>query len=354
MGMIKPLLLLSFISCSALTKASLLPAMPQAVSNNAVTQVKINNQDYLLSFSGLSRNKTYKDVHNKAYLYDVKKAQWQTIAPVPLSKHNLQLTNGLTGRLASVATAIDDKAYIFGGYTVAKNGNEVSIEDVYSYDLTKDRYKRLKPMPISVDDSVALPYQNKFIYLISGWHNSGNVNLVQVFNTQTNSWQQATPFPGKAVFGHAGGIVDNKMLICDGVAIKVHKNKRRTYQSEAACYLGIINPKQPAKIDWQIIEHPTHKARYRMAALGLSKQQQIVFIGGSENPYNYDGIGYNGKPAQPSNKIWTYDLSTQKWQIKIAATATMDHRGLLTLDNKLITLGGMGKNQQVLDSMVQY
>jgi hypothetical protein len=32
----------------------------------------------------------------------------------------------------------------------------------------------------------------------------------------------------------------------------------------------------------------------------------------------------------------------------------MDHRGLLKLNDKLVTVGGMGKNQEVLNSINQY
>lgn len=339
---------------SAFHGNSNLATIPDKVTNNAVTQVSINGEEFLLSFSGLGDKKTYQDVHNKAYAYNVKKNSWQKISPVPLSNSNLALTNNLVGRLASVATAIKDQAYIFGGYTVAKDHTEISVSDVYSYDLTTDRYQTLAPMPVPVDDSVALTYQQKYIYLVSGWHNSGNVNLVQLYNSQTNQWQQATPFPGKPVFGHAGGIVGNNILICDGVAIKVHENTKRSYQDEASCYLGIIDQKQPSKIDWRVVKHPTNNARYRMAALGLENKQQIVFIGGSENPYNYNGIGYDGKPSQPSNEVWLYDLKQQKWQIKRSKTATMDHRGLLLLNNQLLTLGGMAVDQQVLNTVNFY
>ena len=329
-------------------------AIPDKVTNNAVTQVSIESEDYLLSFSGLGEKRTYHYVHNKAYAYSVKKKKWQKISPVPLSSDNRKLTNNLVGRLASVATAIKDKAYIFGGYTVAKDHTEVSVADVYSYALHTDSYQLLAPMPVPVDDSVALTYQQKYIYLVNGWHNSGNVNLVQLYNSQTNQWQQATPFPGKPVFGHAGGIVGNKIVICDGVAIEVHENSKRSYQDEVSCYLGIIDQKQPSKIDWRMIKHPTNNARYRMAALGIENKQQIAFIGGSENPYNYNGIGYNGKPSQPSDEIWLYDLKQQKWQIGRSKTATMDHRGLLLLNNELLTLGGMAVDQQVLNTVNFY
>ena len=46
---------------------------------------------------------------------------------------NKETVNGLIGRLASVATAINEVAYVFGGYTLAKNHSEVSVPDVYAY-----------------------------------------------------------------------------------------------------------------------------------------------------------------------------------------------------------------------------
>ena len=95
-----------------------------------------------------------------------------------------------------------------------------------------------------------------------------------------------------------------------------------------------------------------------MAATGLinpvSQAKEIIFVGGSHNPYNYNGIGYNGKPSEPSNEIWYYNLDTNNWKISKTETATMDHRGLLVIDAKLLTIGGMTKNQQVLKGINHY
>lgn len=347
-------LLTSLILSTTGVKANKFDNLPNPVTNNAVAQVKAGGAWYILSFSGLGANKTYHDVHNHTYVFDVTKNQWHIKSPVPIK----QPIGGLIGRLASVASTIDDLAYVFGGYTVAKDHSEVSIPDVYSYDVLKDKYRALAPMPIPVDDSIALPYDNRYIYLISGWHNDGNVNLVQLYDTQTNQWHQATAFPGKAVFGQAGGIVENKLLICDGIRIDVHPNKPRTYAAETACYRGEINPINPSKISWFKVQHPTGKSRYRMAAKGLvnsvTQEKEIIFIGGSHNPYNYNGIGYNSKPSEPSNEIWRYNLETNTWNISQSNTATMDHRGLLSINGKLLTIGGMTKNQQVLKQINEY
>jgi N-acetylneuraminic acid mutarotase len=334
--------------------SSMTTELPAPVTNNAVAQVKVDNNWYLLSFSGLGELKGYQDVHNHSYVYDVSKNQWQEKSAVPIKKP----INGLIGRLASVATAINEVAYVFGGYTVAKDHSEVSVPDVYAYHVITDKYQALAPMPVPVDDSIALPYRNRYIYLISGWHNDGNVNLVQLYDTKTNQWQQASPFPGKAVFGHAGGIVDNQVLVCDGVGIDVHLKKRRSYAAQSACYRGEIDPQNPAIISWYKVDHPTGESRYRMAATGLvnvtTNSKEIVFIGGSNNPYNYSGIGYNGEPSTASNEIWRYNLDNNKWTITYSDNATMDHRGLLQLDGKLVTLGGMGAKQTVLKGINHY
>ena len=47
-----------------------------------------------------------------------------------------------------------------------------------------------------VEDAVLLVYLDRYIYLVSGWHDLGNVNLVQVLDTANGTWQQATPWPG--------------------------------------------------------------------------------------------------------------------------------------------------------------
>lgn len=327
--------------------------LPEPVSNNAVTAVKANNKQYIISFAGLGPNKTHSDVHSKTYVYQVESNHWQQKSSVPMSLPIIDKESGhtITGRLASVATSIGPLAYIFGGYTVASDHAEISVPDVYSYNVVDDIYTALAPMPVPVDDTVALTYQNRFIYLISGWHNDGNVNLVQMYDTQSNTWSQASPFPGKPVFGQAGAIVGNKLMVCDGVKIDFHYDKRRTYAAEPACFLGSISKQSVNVIDWRKVKHPTGAARYRMAAMGDSASNQFVFIGGSDNPYNYDGIGYNKLPASPDNKIWRYDLSTSTWHISQNKQATMDHRALLKINDQWITIGGMGTNQKVLDTI---
>lgn len=330
-------------------KSAALPPLAEPVANNAVAKVVVDNQPYFISFMGLGPKKTYKDVHDKVYVLKLGANQWQQKTSVPA-------TLALKGRLASTAVGIGADAYVFGGYTVSSDHAEISSPDVYKYSVESDSYTKLASMPVPVDDSVALSYQNRYIYLVSGWHNDGNVNLTQVYDTQTNRWQQASPFLGEAVFGQAGAISNNVMVVCDGVKTVANPDKRRSFAEVAQCLKGTIDPNNPLKIDWRTISHPSvnqKDAHYRMAA--TSYNGDIYMMAGSNNPYNYNGMGYDGRPAPASAHVWRFDIKTNQWQtLPKANAATMDHRGLLEHNGVLHRIGGMNEQQQVIADVHPY
>ncbi len=323
-----------------------LPALPEPVANNAVAKVIVNEQPHFLSFMGLGANKDHHSVHNKVWALKLGDKHWQAKSPVPSSLQP-------KGRLASTAVGLGEYAYVFGGYTVSSDHSEISSPDVYRYDVKTDQYKALAAMPVPVDDSVALSYQQRYIYLVSGWHNDGNVNLVQVYDTHTDTWQQASPFLGEPVFGQAAAISGNTIVICDGVKTQANADKRRSFASVAQCLKGTIDEQNPLKIDWRTLDHPSGTAHYRMAANSFNGG--IYMLGGSPNPYNYNGMGYNGKPAPASSHVWRFDIKSNRWQILTAtAHASMDHRGLLEHDGTLYRIGGMDNRQQVTAKVLGY
>lgn len=316
--------------------------LPQPVSNNAVAIADVAGQVTLFSFNGLGKGKTYRDVHANAFSVGLTSRKSNTVASLPDGK----------GRLASIAVSLNNRIFVIGGYTVSADHSEVSMPQIYEYLALKNSYKLVTKMPVPVDDTVALTYQERFIYLVSGWHDTDNVNLVQVYDTQQDRWFNATPFPGAPVFGHAGGIVDNQMLIADGVKINAIKNGRREYAPSSENWIGTIDKDNPAQIEWKKIASHPFKPLYRMAAVGLTESNQIIFAGGSDNPYNYDGIGYDKHPSSPSSYLFSYDMTQSKWLIHSPlAHASMDHRGILLANETLYLVGGMGKDQQVLASV---
>jgi hypothetical protein len=208
---------------------------------------------------------------------------------------------------------------------------------------------------VPVDDAVAVTYADRYIYLISGWHDLGNVNLVQRYDTEDDVWVQATPIPGKAVFGHAGGIVDNRIVYCDGVAINSYADRARDYGAVDQCFMGIIDAGDGRHIDWRTVDAHPGAPRYRMAASGIADRSGVMFIGGTENPYNFNGLGYDGNPSEPVSGALLFDVNSLSWQqIPTDGIATMDHRGLVAFGDGWLTIGGMLPGQTVTDKVILY
>jgi N-acetylneuraminic acid mutarotase len=320
------------------------PSLPVPVSNNAVAEITVDNVQYVMSFMGIGPGKTYQDISRQAWLWTSESGEWIKFPDVPVDR----------GRLASVAVGMQDHILLFGGYTVSKDGTEVSTPEVFMIDPREQTYERLADMPVPVDDTVALPYAGRYVFLVSGWHDVGNVGEVQRYDTLEDSWTAATAFPGVTVFGHAGGIVGNTLIVVGGVGVIAETDGQREFGAIDQAYKGTINPANPDEIEWQALPPTLGTNRYRMAATGDARDNRVFFAGGTERPYNYSGIGYDGEPAEPTGAAFAFDLKEDRWIHfdQLDRPPSMDHRGLLRLpDGALITIGGMGTNQQVLDSI---
>lgn len=319
--------------------------LPSAVTNNAVAMAKGPDGATLYSFNGLNAGKTWQDTSHAAYACVISTEVCEAIAQVPVDE----------GRLASAAIRVGSKIYIFGGYTVAEDGAEDSTPEVLAFDPEDESYARVADMPTPVDDMVVLSYQDRYIYLVSGWHDQGNVSLVQLYDTQTDRWTQATAFPGLPVFGHAGGIVGNSIIISDGVAVAGLVNGRRKFVAAPFTWRGDVNPDDPAQIDWKPVDPMPGGPLYRMASMGDEQRGQVIFAGGGDNPYNYNGIGYDDVPAKPSDRIFGYDLETDSWQsLGRLEAASMDHRGLVKSGEDYYIMGGMDAAQAVKAEIVKF
>ena len=322
--------------------AERLPSLPEPMTNNASASVHTGQDTFILSAMGLGPGRTWRDTLSSAYLLKVGDPEWRKLPDVP----------GPSGRLASIAVAVRGKFFVFGGYTVTEDGTEISAQTVHMLNPLQPKWIEKAPMQIPVDDTVAVVYQDRYVYLVSGWHDLGNVNLVQVYDVESDTWTQATPFPGSPVFGHAGGIVGNVMIICDGVKISIKSEGNREFSMSNECYRGEIDPGDFRKIAWYTVAAHPEKPRYRMAS--TSAANMVLFAGGSENPYNYDGIGYNGIPSVPENIVLVYSTTEKRWSDTTTgqgiSQASMDHRGFVQVSDAMgyCLIGGMREQQQVV------
>ncbi len=307
--------------------------LPQKLSNNAVATLQLGDTTYLFSMMGIDTSKIFSGITRHAFRLNLVSGQWQALADIP----------GPQGRIAAAAVGFRGKIYLFGGYRVLATGGEITSERVDIYDPATGQWSAGQPIPTPVDDQVALVWRDSLIYLISGWSQSRNVKNVQVYNPTTDSWQQATPIIGAGVFGHAGAIVGDSIVYADGVKVSGLQ-----FVMNPKSYLGVIDPTNPTSITWsQLPPHPG-PAKYRMAAGAWGSR--ILFTGGTDNPYNFDGIGYNGVPSEPEATTFGFNTATGQWEIYPSQVVpSMDHRGWPRAGNRLYLAGGMLAGQQVTD-----
>jgi hypothetical protein len=323
-----------------------LSPLPAPVSNNAVAISHDEGGARIFSFMGIGPRKTWDAITTNAYEMDPASGQWIEKRPVP----------GVAGRLAASAVALHDQVFIFGGYIVDAQGTETTVSDLNVFVPFENRYYRGKDIPVPVDDAVVGLYHDRYIFLIGGWSRSMNsaVRNVQVYDTDKDVWMQATPIPGTPVFGHAGAIVGDTIVYVDG-AYKNPYGSNPRYLPSRECWMAKIPRKGNfTKIEWTNLPVHPGKARYRIAAGAGPVERRvgrIYFSGGTDNPYDYNGIGYNGRPAEPSPVTFAFNAYTLEWETigEDAPDPTMDHRGLLVNRGSLIIVGGMDKGQQVTD-----
>jgi len=265
-----------------------------------------------------------------------------------------------TGRLAASAYWLDGQPWLVGGYTVAADGSERSTAEIYRLDAASARWLVQTRMPTPVDDSVALPFRDRWLILVSGWYDTGNVDLVQIYDTQTNAWSVSSQWPGPAVFGQAGGIVDNQLVVCDGVAVVGVVDGKRQFALSKGCWHGTIalNPTEDAvaAVSWtELPEHPC-PGTYRAAATGTTRDgARILFAGGGTGAYNFDGIGYNGEPVEPSACVFSYDLEGKRWERHAdLPEPRMDLRGLVETAEGYLLVGGLSAPKQPTADVMLY
>ena len=305
--------------------------MPAAVSGNAVASLKGGLE--LFSIMGVGPRKTWDDVTNRVYIFNLASGKWREGRPVP----------GVAGRLGASAIGARGKIFLFGGYVLDGQGAELTVSDVSAYVPDDHKWYRGADIPLPVDRSVVGVNHDRFIYLIGGRSKNGLVNNVQIYDAEKNVWSEGTPFPGTPVFGHAGGLADEEIIVIDGA--KKNTGPGAPYLASDECWIGKIDHKDPNKIEWSKL--PPHPGLARFGSASGAESHKIHFSGGSASPHDFRGIGYDGQPADVSSVSFLYDLHANQWVTADENTVEprMDCGGILATPAGLVILGGMTKGQ---------
>jgi N-acetylneuraminic acid mutarotase len=318
-----------------------IPSMPFAVSSNAVASIRGGLEIY--SMMGVGPRKTWDDITNQVYVLNLAHPKWTVGHQVP----------GVVGRLGAAAVGVRDAVFLMGGYMVDGEGKEIDIPDVNVYEPQNRKWFRSKDMLVAVDNAAIGATRNRYIYLIGGRSSNGPVNSVQVYDVQTDNWNQATPFPGTPVFGLAGGIADENIVIVDGA--KAGPSGGPRYVASDECWLGKIDRKNPNKIEWSKLPAHPGKARFAMASGGSDRERKVIFSGGTTTPHGYNGVAYDEQPSEVSTLTFDYDVHHRQWETvsKDTPDARADARGIVFTAIGPLVLGGMAKDLSTTSQATQ-
>ena len=333
--MTKRLSLFLPVLCAILLLASdqpKIPPMPAAVTSNAVAA--LNNGIEVYSLMGIGTKRTWDDVTNKVYVLRMKSGKWVEGRPVP----------GVAGRLGASAVAAKGKVYVFGGYVVDGQGNELTVADVNTYLPDERRWYRAADLPVPVDSAVIGVAHDRYIYLVGGRSKNGPVNNVQVYDVEKNTWSQATPSPGTPVFGQAGAIADETIVYVDGA-----RKAGEKYAASDECWMGKIDKKDPDKIEWSKLPPHPGPGRFGIIAGAGEHDHRILFSGGTAAPHNFKGLDADGKPAELSPVTFALELHGNRWETITEDTYDVraDSRGIVFTPLGALILGGTLKNSAV-------
>ncbi len=163
---------------------------------------------------------------NSFYKYSISSNSWQTGNNIPGLKAG--------GDLVTCGSKI---YYIGGGNTIVSAGSS----EQYVYNPSNGNWSTIANIPTPVTGNVAESYRDSLIYcMLGGWNTYET--LIQVYNTYSDTWSQATPIPsGNGRRSFAGGILGNKLFVAAGFSSAFRND----------FWVGTINPANPMLITWQ-------------------------------------------------------------------------------------------------------
>lgn len=317
------------------------PSLLLPVTNNAVAAAETNGSCTLYNAMGVDETLTPAGFGIRAQQWHEGTERWLAMPSVPSD----------AGRIAASAAVVRNRFYVLGGYKVEEDGAEISFGAVHAFDIATAAWATVEPLPVYVGDQVAVAWRDRWIVSVGGRSDGEPVNAVQVFDAESGTWAAGTAFPGTPVFGHAGALVGDQLLIVDG-ATRTPDGIEMVNQA----WLATLDPEDPSAITWEDLGEHLGPARYR-AAGGFAWGQIAWFHGGSEEAYNYDGRAYaTDLPVVPLPTTLVFDFAARSFAMhdKLKPVATMDHRSLVNCGGRLYTLGGLVQGPEVTSDVWVY
>ncbi len=229
--------------------------LPDTIDKGQVTV--LNNLIYVVS-------------NNSLYTYDSRSNIWQLQSPVPLPQGGVLNGFGLS--------ACDDKIFLIGD--ASTNGQRLYINQ--AYDPLSGSWESKTPPSFSNGIWQTEVAKGK-IYIIGG--STGNLGERQVFQTNevydpsTNSWSQAAPIP-TPVNEYASAVLGDKIYIIGGFNASTYGGMSAP---DFTC-INLVQIFDPETNQWTQ-GTPMPNALMSVAACAIVSLQRIYVVGGWDGKY---------------------------------------------------------------------
>lgn len=148
-------------------------------------------------------------------------------------------------------------------------------------------------------------------------------------------------------FGASGNFVNDTIYYYGGA------RSEGSFGIQNGLRKGVINPDDLTEIEWSISIPDANLNGYQMASTTIG--DEVHWIGGSNNTYNFDGIAYDGSGGvPPSNQVISLNTTTNTFTRVLYEDLPMDLRGIAEFSGTVKYIaGGMLSNQTVSDKVLK-
>jgi len=236
-------------------------------------------------------------------VYNTNAFSWATGAPIPTS------TRG-----AGYVRGSDNLIYVFGGY--GGGGNRAQC---YRYNPGANAWTGLANVPVPVWSPMTAS-KGHLIYLFGG-QSTGNVtsDLVQIYNTQTNTWSKGAPMPVPLMQGQAVASYNGRIYLFGG---------RMASNGGLSDGVRIYNPDNNS---WSMgPSMPVPKAQF---AAVLNNDGRIFVVGGRGS--------YQPNVGPFFHSVEIFDPKTNTWNEGPALSSPLGGMTVVNSYGNLFVMGGI-------------
>lgn len=238
-----------------------------------------NGDGWLFVASGRNSN---EQVIKTLQRYRVSTNTWDTLAPHP------------TGLLGGATTVLGDSLYVVGGVINPPGAGEVTV---YKYSINQNTWTSVANLPAGVVDAKAVSYQDSIIYIGGGFSSLSAGGLMYMYNSNSNQWRAATPFPSatRRNFGGFAITGDTIVYMCGTAAF----GSGSFFDS---VYVGVISQSDRSNITWTRGANFPGQTRTFFDANTWGNRGIIMTGGSTDNTFNTN-----------SNECYIFSPGANSW-----------------------------------------